>query len=180
MPIDVKAVISDAFIKLSKEKNVDKITVKDVVEECNISRQTFYYHFRDILDVLEWSTEREFQDLLKRSLETDDTEEVLLDFLTASEDSHVLLQKLLHSQRREQIEQLMVRSVRTYLRGVVDKKGARTNLQYDDTVVMLDFCAYGIVGLVFESCTKKDVDRKKLAKQMHRLISERLDKNEET
>ena len=49
MPVNVKPLIADAFIKLSKEKNIDKITVKDIVDECGISRQSFYYHFQDIL-----------------------------------------------------------------------------------------------------------------------------------
>ena len=77
MPVNVKPMIADAFIKLSKEKSVDKITVKDLVEECNISRQTFYYHFQDILEVIEWSVEQGFQALLERSMETDDPEVVL-------------------------------------------------------------------------------------------------------
>ncbi len=37
-----KSMISAAFLKLSKSKSVDKITVKDIVETYNITRQTFY------------------------------------------------------------------------------------------------------------------------------------------
>ena len=55
MPVQVKPMIAEAFIRLSKQKNIDKITVKDLVEACGISRQTFYYHFQDILEVIEWS-----------------------------------------------------------------------------------------------------------------------------
>ena len=50
MPVQVKPMIAEAFIRLSKQKNIDKITVKDLVEACGISRQTFYYHFQDILE----------------------------------------------------------------------------------------------------------------------------------
>ena len=56
MPVNVKPMIAEAFLKLSKEKNIDKITVKDIVDTCGISRQSFYYHFQDILEVIEWST----------------------------------------------------------------------------------------------------------------------------
>ena len=48
MAVNAKSMIADAFIKLSGEKNIDKITVKDIVDECGISRQSFYYHFQDI------------------------------------------------------------------------------------------------------------------------------------
>ena len=54
MPMDTKAMIADAFIQLAHQKRIEKITVKDIVEHCNISRQAFYYHFQDIFDVIEW------------------------------------------------------------------------------------------------------------------------------
>ena len=61
MPLDVKTAVADAFQELLARKDVDKITVKDLVEACGISRQTFYYHFRDIVDVMEWKARREME-----------------------------------------------------------------------------------------------------------------------
>lgn len=43
--------------------------MKALIEECHISRQTFYYHFQDINDVMEWSVRREAKQLLRQSLE---------------------------------------------------------------------------------------------------------------
>lgn len=43
-----KQAIIDAFWELLEEKPLSKITVKDIVERCQINRNTFYYHFRDI------------------------------------------------------------------------------------------------------------------------------------
>ena len=48
MPVDMKEVIAQAAMKLLIEKHAKKLTVKDIVEECHITRQTFYYHFADI------------------------------------------------------------------------------------------------------------------------------------
>ena len=69
MPIDMKLVISGQFKELVRRGNVDKITVTALIEECHISRQTFYYHFQDINDVMEWSVRRETEQLLRQSLE---------------------------------------------------------------------------------------------------------------
>ena len=41
MPLDVKAAVADALLELIRRKDADKITVKDLVEVCGISRQTF-------------------------------------------------------------------------------------------------------------------------------------------
>ena len=171
MPVNVKLRIAESLIKLSKEKNIDKITVKDLVEDCGISRQAFYYHFQDILDVIEWSSEQAFQNLLERSLKTEDPEAVLRDFIVASEDANAFLRKLLHSQRREQVERLVVRSVRAYLKEMMVRKGPRPSLPYEDMEVALSFCTYGIVGLLLECCENQNIDRNRLAEQMHRLLS---------
>lgn len=174
MPVNVKPMIADAFLKLSKEKNIDKITVKDIVDECGISRQSFYYHFQDILEVIEWSAEQAFQKLLARSMETDDAEAVFQDFIAASDEASAMLRKLLNSQKREQVERLMVRTVRTYLQEMIRQKGPITDIPYEDAETALSFCTYGIVGLLLEYCEKKDVDRAQLARQMYRLLTGRV------
>ena len=53
MPVDMKAVIAEALKKMMLQKSIDKITVKALIDERHISRQTFYYHFQDIMDVME-------------------------------------------------------------------------------------------------------------------------------
>ena len=40
--------IMDSCLRLLEERPVDKITVKDIVEDCGINRNTFYYHFEDL------------------------------------------------------------------------------------------------------------------------------------
>ena len=40
--------IAESLIKLLNERPLDKITIKDIVEDCGINRNTFYYHFEDI------------------------------------------------------------------------------------------------------------------------------------
>lgn len=44
--------IIDSFVELLDEKPFNKITIKDIVNHCNINRNTFYYHFQDIYDLL--------------------------------------------------------------------------------------------------------------------------------
>lgn len=40
--------------KLLEKKTLDKITVKDITDDCGVNRQTFYYHFHDVYDLVEW------------------------------------------------------------------------------------------------------------------------------
>ena len=43
MTVDMKKTIATTFAQMARERPIDKITVKDIVEQCGISRQTFYF-----------------------------------------------------------------------------------------------------------------------------------------
>ena len=45
--------ITQAFVELLNEYPLDKITVRQIAQKCGISRNTFYYHYHDIYDLLE-------------------------------------------------------------------------------------------------------------------------------
>ena len=49
----------DVFMALLKEKSFDKITVKEIIEWAEVNRNTFYYHFLDINDLLEAAFQQE-------------------------------------------------------------------------------------------------------------------------
>ena len=74
MPVDMKSVISTTVVNMAKEKGVDKITVKSLIEACHISCQSFYYHFQDIMEVIEWSLKQAAQDMLVRSQKAENPE----------------------------------------------------------------------------------------------------------
>lgn len=48
-----KKAINQAFLEILEKKPLDKITVRDITENCGINRNTFYYHFHSIYDLLE-------------------------------------------------------------------------------------------------------------------------------
>ena len=49
-----KRVIADSLKELSRTKYFDKISVGEIAKNCNVNRQTFYYHFEDKYDLLKW------------------------------------------------------------------------------------------------------------------------------
>lgn len=47
-------------------KPLNKIAVSDIVKSCDINRQTFYYHFKDIYELLSWMYIKEGEDYNQR------------------------------------------------------------------------------------------------------------------
>ena len=55
MPNATKQALEASLKRMMLKKPLDKITIRDITEDCGISRMTFYYHFKDIYDLVEWS-----------------------------------------------------------------------------------------------------------------------------
>ena len=49
--------LSDSLVRLLNSRPLRQITVKEIVNDCGVNRQTFYYHFQDIYDLLFWTME---------------------------------------------------------------------------------------------------------------------------
>ena len=52
--LNTKMELANAFKELSKKKPMNKITVNDLIKYCQLNRNTFYYHFEDIHDLINW------------------------------------------------------------------------------------------------------------------------------
>lgn len=54
MALMTQRALGNALVRLLQQRPLSQITVNDIVEECGVARQTFYYHFQDIYDLLQW------------------------------------------------------------------------------------------------------------------------------
>lgn len=45
--------------------SLDKITIKELTDDCGVNRQTFYYHFEDIYDLLRWLCSIEAEQVMR-------------------------------------------------------------------------------------------------------------------
>ena len=54
-----KRALEQSLKNLLLQKPITKITINDITEDCGINRMTFYYHFKDIYDLVEWSCEED-------------------------------------------------------------------------------------------------------------------------
>lgn len=77
-----KEALVSAFLDLIEEEEFDKITVTDLVEKCGISRQTFYYHFEDIQNMLSWTFDSETKKIcdLQNPDKWEESEKMFVDF----------------------------------------------------------------------------------------------------
>lgn len=56
---ETKRILSNALKELMTKKNLEKISIREITELAGVNRQTFYYHFEDIYDLLKWTLQQE-------------------------------------------------------------------------------------------------------------------------
>ena len=61
-----KRELAAALKEAMAQKPLDKITISELTNACSIRRQSFYYHFEDIYDLLRWMFEKEAISLLRQ------------------------------------------------------------------------------------------------------------------
>lgn len=84
-----KNLLAEELKEKMRHKPLDKITVREITEGCGVNRQTFYYHFEDIYDLLKWVYQQEIILLMKRQEVVKNWQDallVLLDYLTKNRD----------------------------------------------------------------------------------------------
>ena len=62
---NTKRQLADCLKELMTSQTIDKITIQDITTKLNVNRQTFYYHFEDIYDLLHWTLQQEAVKLLQ-------------------------------------------------------------------------------------------------------------------
>ena len=66
MPGFTKQAIRNPSMKLLNERPVSQITVKDIVQDCGINRNSFYYHYQDIPSMIEEIILEETDEIIRR------------------------------------------------------------------------------------------------------------------
>lgn len=171
---DMKYVIADTFSHMLEREDIDKITVTKLIGECGISRQTFYYHFKDIMDVLAWTFRHATKELAQRSLEAEDNMVALKEFAAFMKYNRVKMERLCHSRRWIEIENMLMDSAMIYLEEMARHRTSDMEISYEDMEIMLRFSAAGMVGCLLHYIWQPHLNEEKLLLQMEKIITGKM------
>lgn len=145
-----KKAIEASLKNLLLKKPFDKITINDIVEDCGISRMTFYYHFKDIYDLVEWACEKDVKKILE---DKDDYKTWTQGFLNLFEEvlkNKPFILNVYRSVGREQVENYLYKIVYDLLLNVIEEKAQGMTVRDEDKEFVADFYKYAFVGLMLD------------------------------
>lgn len=145
-----KKALAASLKKLLAKKPLDKITVVDIVEDCEVNRQTFYYHFKDIYDLIEWIYLNETTKAIDGNNTYDTWQEGFLHIFEYVLENKNLVTNTYNSLSREYLERFLYNETYNLLIGVVEEKAVGISVHEDDKRFIANFYKYAFVGLMLE------------------------------
>ena len=128
--MDMKEIITEAARKLVLEKKVKKLTVKDIVEECQITRQAFYYHFEGIPDMIQWSIKQGTRRLLEACKEQGGAEAALKYLFVFAINAIPEVRKGIESNYGKELEQTLMQGTCELFESIVEEENLYRNVAH--------------------------------------------------
>lgn len=148
MPVDMKETIAQAAKTLLMEKGVKKLTVKDIVGECQITRQAFYYHFEDIPALFRWMFERDTERTMLEAKTLGNGEARLRYLFVMALNALPYVKKGMVSSYRDELEQFLVKYVERLFEQACDEEGLYQNCTRFEVRLILRYHSQAIIGIL--------------------------------
>lgn len=143
-----KRALEASLKNLLLQKPLNKITVGDIANDCGINRMTFYYHFKDIYDLIEWSCVEDATKALEGKKTYNTWQEGFLNIFNAVLDNKPFIMNVYRSVSREQIEMYLYKLTYDLLIDVVNEKSVGMAVSDGDKKFIADFYKYAFVGIM--------------------------------
>ena len=172
MCCNTKEKIALAVKELMRQKSIRKITVQDIMEETGMKRQSFYYHFQDITDLIEWICVEDADKALKDKSSYETWQDGFLAVFDLMKKDYAFIMNIYRSISHEILTKYLYKLVYPIIYQVVDEKSKGYVVREDDKKFITDFYKYSFVAIVLNwiDGDMKD-DQKKIVKRVSDLIT---------
>ena len=162
-----RTAIMEAFTRQIEQKPLDRITVKDIVEDCDITRNTFYYHFGDIYGLAQEVLAERLRQISMEFAPNEDWEELLL-LLARQMTQHTRsIRHLFRSTKSDEIRRFMAEIFSILLNHLFDHLAEGRRVSAEDRRLIIDFYRFAITGVAERWL--KERDRQNPEELAHRL-----------
>lgn len=145
-----KKAIVEGMKELTKKKAFDKITVSDIAEICGLNRQTFYYHFQDKYDLVNWIYYNEIIATVVDGLTYENCMEKVLQMLTKMKTDDYFYISTLKASVKNEFEESLFKVVRELFCDIISDivEDFHSTMEEDEIRFIADFYSFGMTGMI--------------------------------
>lgn len=145
-----KRALEQSLKNLLLKKPLNKITVADIADDCGINRMTFYYHFKDIYDLVEWSCLEDAKRALDEKKTYDTWQQGLLQIFEAVQENKPFVMNVYRCVHAEQVEKYLQPLVDGLLIGVLEEESRGMTIRDEDKQFIAQVYSYIFIGLMLD------------------------------
>ena len=145
-----KRALEASLKNLLLQKPLEKITISDIADDCGINRMTFYYHFKDIYDLVEWSCVEDATKALEGKKTYETWQQGFLQIFNAVLNNKPFIMNVYHSVNREHVETYLYKLTFNLLIDVIEEKSVGLGVLKEDKEFIANFYKCAFVGLMLE------------------------------
>lgn len=145
-----KRALEQSLKNLLLKKPLTKITISDIADDCGINRMTFYYHFKDIYDLVEWSCLEDARKALEDNKTHDTWQQGLLQIFEAVRNNKPFIMNVYHCIHKEQVEKYLNPLVDNLILGVVEEECEGITVRDEDKSFISRVFSYIFIGLMMD------------------------------
>ena len=145
---DTKQAIASALIELCEQKDFRKISVQDITKKVGLNRQTFYYHFKDIYDLLEWIYKNEVIQEIEEKTTYETWQQGFLYIFEYILKNKEFVKNTYYSISKDFLLNFIYKQTDKLIMDVLEEKAVNMKVNKQDEKFIADFYKYGLVGLV--------------------------------
>ncbi len=145
-----KLALEASLKKLLLHKPLDKITINDITTDCGISRMAFYYHFKDIYDLVEWVCVEDGKRALQDKKTYDTWQEGMCQIFEAVLENKPFIMNVYRCVSRDKIESYLYKLTFGLIADVVEEKCVGSSVAEEDKAFIAEFYKYGFVGMMLD------------------------------
>lgn len=172
MAADMKELIAQATNTLLVEKHVKKLTVKDIVEQCHITRQAFYYHFQDIPELLKWMIEQYTEQMFQEVLSKGNGEEGLRCFFVMAINAIPYVERGMDSNYGPELERLLRHYIRRFFIMASERQNFYPECTRSEIKIIVRYHSQAIMGLLQEWTDEDTEQLDQIVHTVYRLTME--------
>jgi len=143
-----KNAMADSLKALMTMKPINKISVREITEDCGYNRQSFYYHFQDIYDLLEWIIDEEIVSTMKGNDNFLSWQDAAIYLLTYIRNNESLTLCILNSVNRDSIKRYFYKDASDICTSFLIEKAKGINISSDDFKYITHFYSISFAALL--------------------------------
>nr|WP_319488224.1 dihydroxyacetone kinase transcriptional activator DhaS [uncultured Caproiciproducens sp.] len=145
-----KKAIAASIKDLMKKRPLQKISVADIVEHCGINRQTFYYHFKDKYDLVDWIYYNEVVSAVTQNRTFEEWSSVALDVLNTMKKEQYFYSNALCVTGQNAFQDYFFNVTKDLIGEMLGIISQGNRLDEEDRAFIAEFYSYGLVGMVIQ------------------------------